>query len=217
MNPESSNHPAGRTDLAKTLRQMRPARATIESAVVFYQVGFHAGQAQRQGRRLRLTPIAAAGLIAAIVAAPAGYMAGKTSLDRTASIDRQVISSKEVVAKTLPQQKPEVPSIDLEPATEPALLAVYKPELLAFWSGQAGIDQAQPVFDSGANSLADFHSSLLANDRTGKPWPDFSVRNEAFLHRDPARERFVETETSSVKTLAVLDVRELAESFGGVQ
>ncbi len=64
-------------EIAEDLKRLQPARSEIDSRIVFYEAGFNAGKSQRAApARFKIAPLIAAGLLAAIVTAPASYRAG---------------------------------------------------------------------------------------------------------------------------------------------
>ncbi len=212
--PSHSDH---LDSLTENLRRLRPAKSEVDSSTVFYQAGFRAGK--KQAAPWKPTRALAAGLIAAVVAAPSGFFAGMK-----ASSPVNVASQPEPIHPH-PRPVPEngLASVD---STSPSISPV----------GQANPENqlsptspVQPDRDQVAVSTTQpiFTSSLLGY------WPGQSFvrlpvdpnaslgRDEAIKHGDPRVPSVpalsVPAGSSVRKTLAVLDVRALYEAFEVVQ
>lgn len=214
MNPDSTNQRDDRERFADTLRQLRPARVKIDASAVFYRAGFNAGQTQQAGHRLRLTHLVAAGLVAVMVAAPAGYLAGQNSAQQMSTSPRVAAADEKVdaIAEHPSPSMPEVQLVQVDSVRTPSLLIPSKSRLIELWRGQVGIAREQRRSEHDVTSLAAFHASGDSRQHVGSQWPDFFVRNDAFLHRDPLPGNLAKGD-SSAKIFAARDVRAMADSL----
>ena len=72
--------------LTELLIRLRPARAELDSRVVFYEAGFNASQSQRSQPRWGFSALIAATLIGIALAAPLGYRFGRTTATRSMAV-----------------------------------------------------------------------------------------------------------------------------------
>ncbi len=228
MNADSRHMPPEPDGFADALRQLQPtsAQAGIDRSIVFYQAGFQAGQAQSAAASPRMMHRIAAGLLVAIIAAPAGYLVGKVSALQGNESSRVASESNDSIGSRIPVDLPKQPSPGQSSPTQPptstapdgelakvdppASANQYASALLGMWRGVPGARDAKSVFHQ-EGSLAAFHSSFITDDIDTKQWLSVLAGSSAYVHRQPnLGER---AESSSSKTLAVFDAQEIAKTF----
>lgn len=222
MNSNRSGRSSHNDDLTNQLQSFRPAKANIDPAALFYQAGFNAGQVQRTSGRTPRWRAMAAGVVAALLAAPAGYIVGQTSSKSPqVAVDPQQRVDVQVAARprSRPSPSPAVESpheeLDTAASTESSFLLAYAPILISLW-GQpsAATDRSSP--DQPASSLTAYHSFVSSASGNRKHWPEYFVQCDALLHSDPS----ITTVRSDVRrrsTMAVGDAQQVATMMEAIR
>lgn len=229
MNVDPSDRIDDQQEFADALRQLKPVKPSLDSSAMFYQAGFNAGKSEVGG--VRPTKVLAAGLVAALLAAPAGYMAGQTSavgtgdsIELAADVDPSPLRpTAAAVAETDPS--------DRSPASEDVADTNGADTNIAN-SNNADTKLAQASRTDTGDAMSTYASSLLSfwDRKTWLPAPsgietfgsyaDPLAHSDTIRHRHPSpgiTGRILSSSSSSSKTLAVLDVREMAKAFEVVQ
>lgn len=223
---DQPNHSDHLDSLTENLRRLRPAKSEVDASTVFYQAGFRAGK--KQAAPWKPTRALAAGLIAAVVAAPSGFFAG---MKASSPVNVAAQPERQGPLHPRPDEAPEKGLASAD-STSPSISPVGQANPEDQLSPQNQLSPASPVQpnrDQVAVSTTQpiFTSSLLGY------WPGQSFvrlpvdpnaslgRDEAIKHGDPwvpsVPAPSVPAGSSVRKTLAVLDVRALAEAFEVVQ
>jgi hypothetical protein len=218
MNSNQSGRSSHNDDLTDKLQSFRPAKANIDPAALFYQAGFNAGQVQRASGRTPRWRAMAAGVVAALLAAPAGYIVGQTSSKSPqVAVDPQQRVDVQVAARPSPSPAVEPPHEELDTAasSESSFFLTYAPILISLW-GQpsAATDRSSP--DQPASSLAAYHSFVSSASGNRKQWPEYFVQCDALLHSDPS----ITTVRSDVRrrsTMAVGDAQQVATMMEAIR
>ena len=221
-----NSNPSGRTpnndDLAERLRSFRPARANIDPAALFYQAGFKAGQTERRSERIPHWRAIAAGFVAAVLAAPAGYVVGQASV-RTPQVAAERQPSEELHAAATPRSQPNLApaveasreQLDAVVSHEPSFFATYAPILISLW-GQPSAEKSRSTPEQPAASLAAFHSFVSSSSGNGKWWPEYFVQCDALLHSDP-NVTTVPSDALRSSTMAVGEAQQMAAMMEAIR
>jgi hypothetical protein len=224
------------------LKTLRPARSEIDPAVVLYQAGFQAGQLRTDaGGSFRMQTLAA-GLVAALIAAPAGFIAGQTSFrspqvasQRQQSADVPIagspatgraatdLQSSEGQSAAMPQSHPRPLLVSEQPPAEvdevvssaPSFYTTYIPILISLW-GQPSSTDGRSNQDQRASSLAAYHSFGSSSSSDRKQWPEYFAQCDALLHSDPSVASDVAEDLRSA-TMVVGDAQQLATMMEAIR
>lgn len=222
MNSNQSGRSSHNDDLTDKLQSFRPAKANIDPAALFYHAGFNAGQVQRASARTPRWWAMAAGVVAALVAAPAGYLVGQTSskpprvaVDPQPSVDVQVAALPRSHPIPAPAVEPSHEELDTAASSESSFFLTYAPILISIWAQpSAETDRSSP--DQPASSLAAYHSFVSSTSGNRKQWPEYFVQCDALLHSDPS----ITTVRSDVRrrsTMAVGDAQQVATMMEAIR
>ncbi len=195
MNSNRSDRSADNEDLTRMLKTLRPARSEIDPAVVLYQAGFQAGRLRTDaGRSFRMQTLAA-GLVAALIAAAAGFIAGQTSFrspqvasQRQQSADAPIadspatgfaatglaatdLQSSEVQSAAMPQSRPRPSLVSEQPPAEVDELVSSAPSFYTTYIPMLISLWGQPSSTDGASNQDQRASSLAAYHSFGSSSP----------------------------------------------
>jgi hypothetical protein len=200
-------------EIAEHLKRLRPAPATVDANVLFYNAGYKACQSELSAPgRLRIAPLIAAGLLAAIVTAPASYRVGRTAALRPEPVTQEAVAVAETTT-TEPATRQQAPT--LEPVLDENVPSSreQKTQLFARW-----IDPYRALTESAflnkepGTTLAVFHSSLVSQQHVDQLSIDFP-----FASKRPSYGDLTGTElhgrSDVVSPLAASDLSQLAQSL----
>jgi hypothetical protein len=204
------------TEIAGQLKRLRPAQAGLDANVLFYQAGFAAGELKSVSRGWgRVVPLIAAGLLAAIVTAPASYRIGRTAAIRAESEPVVAVAVVDATSIELPPEE-ESPSAEVSPEIDDASRA-RRPQLLARWIGPYGaLAESVKLDKERETTLAVYHSSLVSRQDGGRNWFDFPFPATRLKQRDWGSGDLADS-SSSISPLAVSDLSQFALSLETAQ
>lgn len=204
-------------EIVEQLKRLQPARSELDSRIVFYEAGFSVGKTQQTApARFKIAPLIAAGLLAAIVSAPASYRVGQHAAmqaDSTASVivAKAGANPAAVVMEDLPHADPS-PHIE-------RMNHAGRAERLASW-----IDPLQLLAETvrierqTGTTLAAFHSSLVQRENSAVSYRDFPFPLTSTTDRDSyASAVGAGVDSTPPQPLAVSDLPELAMSLEGTR
>jgi len=206
-------------EITQLLIRLRPARAEIDSRVVFYEAGLSAGQSP--SRRPTYATAGAAALLAAIIIAPLGYRIGQTAAVRSASDNSTQVAAQVAEPDAVLSQK-ERPRLGQRPSVD-APTPIHEPkhsaetEMLARWIDPfAGLAKSAELARESGPTLAVFHSSLVSRQTSSQDWIDFPFSTTLARHRDWRSADTVD-HAQPPSPFAVSDLQQLAQSLESAQ
>jgi hypothetical protein len=200
------------TEIADQLKRLRPAQAGLDANVLFYQAGFAAGESKSVSSGWsRVVPLMAAGLLAAIVTAPASYRVGRTAAIRTESEPDVGVFVVDTTSIELPPEE-ESPSVEASPEIDDPSRA-SSPQMLARWIDPYGALAKSVKLDQELETtLAVYHSSLVSRQGGAQNWIDFPFSATLLKQHDWGSVDSADS-SSSISPLAVSDLSQLAQSL----
>lgn len=198
-------------ELAEGLKGLRPASSEMDFRVLFYEAGFNAGKSQQTAPGgIKIAPLIAAGLLAAIVTAPASYRAG-----RRASVQTESASDvAQLQTQTMPNAVATENPIDVDgaPIIETANQS-QRAKLLASWIDPLrDLAETAKIERQTGTTLAAFHSSLVERENSAANWADFPFPLTSSVNRNSSSSFYDHINSTSPQPLAVSDLRKLALS-----
>ena len=198
--------------IAADLKRLRPARSGVDSRVVFYEAGFSACKSQQTAPgRIKIAPLIAAGLLAAIVTAPASYRVGRSAALQAESGTNITI----VQMDTNPHEVATEDATNIAPAAKiETTNRSRRAELLASWIDPLrNLAETARIERQTGTTLAAFHSSLVQRENAAAGWGDSPFPFSSTTNRGSFTGTFDNgNDSMSPQPLAVSDSRELALS-----
>jgi len=222
MNSDRLRRSSDNDDLTRQLQSFRPAKANIDSAVLFYRAGFQAAQVRPASGRIPTWRAIAAGLVAVMLAAPAGFLVGQASLkaprvaaERPRTEDVQILTHPRSRPSPAPKVEPPREPPDTPASSEPSFFASYAPMLVSLW-GQPSAQTADSNPDRPQASLAAYHSLVSSPSRNLQQWPEYFAHSDALLHADPSITT-VRSDVMRSSTMVVGDAQQMATMMEAIR
>lgn len=196
--------------IAEDLKRLQPTSSGIDSRAMFYEAGFNAGKTKQTAARIKITPLIAAGLLAAIVTAPASYRVGRRASMKTESATEVAQLPTQTSPNVVATENP----IDVDPAPQiEAADQSQRTRLLASWIDPLrNLAETARIERQTGKTLAAFHSSLVERENSAANWADFPFLLTSSVNRNSSSSFYDHIDSASAQPLAVSDLRELAMS-----
>ncbi len=198
--------------IAEDLKRLQPARSELDSRIVFYEAGFNAGKTQQTAAgRIKIAPLIAAGLLAAIVTASASYRVGQSAAMQAKSETNVTLVQADHNSDA--DTAEDLLDVDPSPRIETTNRSRREERLASWIDSLHDLAETARIERQTGTTLAAFHSSLVERENSAS-WGDFPFPLTSQVNRHSSNGSYdIGYETMPAQPLAVSDLRELAMSL----